>query len=65
MNILKYPTKLCVYYFRLRHRIYEEQVAVLKSNYWSKLNIEKEMSLAVTTLLCNFEELLNKKQAQD
>jgi len=38
-------------------------VAVLKSKYRSKLNIEKEMRVAVTTLLPNFEELLNKKQA--
>ncbi|XP_060865035.1 zinc finger BED domain-containing protein 5-like [Metopolophium dirhodum] len=38
-------------------------VAVLKSKYRSKLNIEKEMRVAVTTLLPNFEELLNRKQA--
>lgn len=38
-------------------------VAVLKSKYRSKLNIEKEMRVAVTTLLPNFEEILNKKQA--
>lgn len=38
-------------------------VAVLKSKYRSRLNIEKEMRVAVTTLLPNFEELLNGKQA--
>jgi len=38
-------------------------VAVLKSKYWSKINVEKEMRVAVTTLIPNFEKLINEKQA--
>jgi len=38
-------------------------VAVLKSKYRSKLNVEKEMRVAVTTLIPNFEKLINEKQA--
>jgi hypothetical protein len=38
-------------------------VAVLKSKYRSKFDIEKEMRVAITVLLLNFEELLNGKQA--
>ncbi|XP_008189601.1 zinc finger BED domain-containing protein 5-like, partial [Acyrthosiphon pisum] len=38
-------------------------VAVLKSKYRSKLNVEKEMHVAVTTLIPNFEKLINEKQA--
>jgi hypothetical protein len=37
-------------------------VAVLKSKYRSKLNVEKEMRVAVTTLIPNFEKLINEKQ---
>ncbi|XP_022162791.1 protein FAM200A-like [Myzus persicae] len=38
-------------------------VAVLKSKYRSKLNVEKEMRVAVTTLIPNFKKLINEKQA--
>jgi hypothetical protein len=38
-------------------------VAVLKSKYRSKLNVEKEMRVAVSTLIPNFEKLRNEKQA--
>ena len=37
-------------------------IAVLKSKYRSKLNVEKEMRVAVTTFP-NFEKLINEKQA--
>ncbi|KAL4107763.1 hypothetical protein QTP88_018055 [Uroleucon formosanum] len=36
-------------------------VAVSKSKYRSKLNAEKEMCVAVTTLIPNFEKLINEK----
>lgn len=38
-------------------------VTVLKSKYWSKLNVKNEMRVAVTTLMPNFEALINGKQA--
>jgi len=37
-------------------------VAVLKSKYRSKLNVEKEMCVAVTTLIPNFEKFINENK---
>lgn len=37
-------------------------VVVLKSEYWYTLNADKEMRVAVTTLLSNFETLTHGKQ---
>ncbi|VVC42905.1 Hypothetical protein CINCED_3A021634 [Cinara cedri] len=38
-------------------------VTVLKSIYRSRLNVEKEKRVSVTTLITNFEKLINEKQA--
>lgn len=37
-------------------------VTVLKFKYWPKLNVEKETGVAVSTLLSNFEVLINGKK---
>jgi hypothetical protein len=63
MNILKLATKLYVFATSYLCEAGFSAVAVLKSKYRSKFNVEKEMHVAVTTLISNFEKLINDKQS--
>lgn len=58
MNILKLPTKLCIYFYHLRYCINVKQYF---QQFEFKLNIEKQMHVAITKLLPNFKGFLNNR----